>query len=221
MPILAAYAALCLANLVAAGTGWHALDWATKPLLMPLLALWLWRSARRAGVPAGSVVAALLFSAAGDIALISSGTAWFITGMVLFLGAHLSYIATFVRHGALPRLRVPPLVAVPVALALFSGAALAWLWPGLTEAGLAVPMAAYGVALTATAATSAAYGWRCGLGGLLFLISDLLIAVDVADAAELPGPPVWVMVTYLAGQTLLAAGWLRSQRNTGPITGSR
>lgn len=209
MPVLIVYAVVSAANIVAAASANTTLEWLTKPLLMPLLALWLWRAARGTSRPVGGVVAALLFSAAGDIALLNDGDLWFLAGMALFLGAHICYITTFIRHGALGRLRRWPLICVPVGVAVLLAGALVWLWPGLAAIGLAVPMTAYGLALATTAATSSAFGWRTGLGGLLFLTSDLLIAVDVADAAELPGPPIWVMLTYLAAQTLLAFGWLR------------
>ncbi|MBB5868653.1 putative membrane protein YhhN [Allocatelliglobosispora scoriae] len=212
MPVLIAYAVVAVANLISAGVENDVVFWITKPLLMPLLALWLWRAARGSAVPVRGFTAALAFSTAGDIALLGSGDLWFLAGMVFFLGAHICYITTFVRHGALARLRRWPVLAVPIGVAVLLGAALIWLWPGLAEIGLAVPMTAYGLALATTAATSSAFGWRTGLGGLLFLTSDLLIAVDAAGAAELPGPPIWVMLTYLAAQTLLAFGWLRYQR---------
>jgi len=83
--LLALYGIVAVLNIVAAAIGSHALDWATKPLLMPLLALWLWRADRTAK----GIIAGLLFSTAGDIALLNDGQGWFITGMVLFLGAHI------------------------------------------------------------------------------------------------------------------------------------
>src|SRR5829696_3583997 len=97
--ILPLFALLAVANVVASATSNTALDWLTKPLLMPLLALWVWRKR-----PAEKgIIAALLFSAAGDIALIPEGELWFIAGMALFLCAHLCYITTFWRRGARPK----------------------------------------------------------------------------------------------------------------------
>jgi uncharacterized membrane protein YhhN len=213
--VLAAYGVFAVANIVASGLSDHTLDLVTKPLLMPLLALWLWLASRRAGLrPTAGMIAGLLFSAAGDIALIGDGSGWFLAGMVLFLIAHLCYITTLVRHGAVARLRRFPQLLIPIGYAIVLVAALAWLWDGLSAIGLAVPMTGYALALAGTAVTCAAFGWRMGLGGGLFLLSDLLIAVDVADAGALPGPPIWVMVTYLAAQTLIATGWLAHQRRT-------
>lgn len=211
-PVFAAYAILAGLNLVAAGASHPALEWATKPFLMPLLALWFWLACRERGQhPAGGIIAALIFSAAGDIALLNEGSAWFIAGMVLFLGAHISYLGTFLRHGAATRLSGLPMLLIPAGYAVTYAAALAWLWPALSGVGLALPMTGYGLALAGTASLSAAFGWRTGLGGGLFLLSDLLIAIGVADAVRIPGPPIWVMLTYLAAQTLLVTGWLTSR----------
>lgn len=201
-------------NILASGLQSRPLDWATKPLLLPLLALWFWLHHRARGTQATpGILAALLFSWAGDVALQFEGTTAFITGMALFGTAHVCYVTTFVRHGALARMRAMPRLLVPIGYAVFLVGALAWLWPALSEAGLAVPMAVYGTLLSSTAALAAAFGWRTALGGGLFLISDLLIAVRVADAFTIPGPPVWVMVTYIAAQFLLATGWAYRRRD--------
>jgi uncharacterized membrane protein YhhN len=182
-------------HLAASASGNQALIWATKPLLMPLLALWVWRAAPRSR----GIIAALLFSAAGDVALLLPGTAWFIAGMALFLGAHLCYIVTFVHSGARPK----PVIAAIYGLVYLSG--LVWLWKPL--GAMAFPMAFYGLALVGMATLAASINPVVGAGGALFLISDFMIAIDMADAVALPGPPIWAMLTYVAGQTLIATGW--------------
>ena len=52
-----------------------------------------------------------------------------------------------------------------------------------------------------------------GLGGMLFLISDFLIAFRVAETWTVPGPPIWVMLTYAAAQFLIATGWIFFRRS--------
>lgn len=213
--ILIVFALVSAVNLVAVGIRNDALEWATKPLLMPLLGIWLWLATReRNGRPSRLVLAGLALSTGGDIALLSPGTGWFLTGMSLFLGAQLCYLTAFLRAPARSgpgrastALRRPPLVAVPLGYAVLAAAALAWLWPGLTERGVAIPVTVYATALASMATSAAALGWRMGLGGAFFLVSDLMIAVGVADAATLPGPPIWVMTTYLIAQALLMTGW--------------
>lgn len=218
--VLIAFLVVTAANLLANATGGGLAFLLTKPLLMPLLAAYLWRATADRGVPATRLVlAALAFSTGGDVALLGDGTAAFLTGMALFLAAHLCYIAAFTRGGAAAALLRPPLVAVGVAYAVLTVAALAWMWGGLTDAGLAVPVAGYAAALATMAATAAAHGWRVGLGGALFLGSDLLIATGVAEVATLPGPPIWVMATYAAGQALIVTGWAaRGTPHPAPVT---
>ncbi|MEV4198757.1 lysoplasmalogenase [Micromonospora globbae] len=205
--LLAAFVAVAAANLLANAADHRVAELVTKPLLMPLLAAHLWQATTAQGRRTPRLIlAALALSTGGDVALLGTGTGWFLTGMALFLGAHLCYVAAFTRHGAAAALRRPPLLAVPLAYGLLTAAALAWMWPGLTDAGLAVPVAGYALALSTMATTAAAHGWRVGLGGALFLSSDLLIATGVAGVLDPPGAPVLVMATYAAGQALIVTG---------------
>lgn len=203
--LLALYGLAALGNVIAAGTENHVLDWATKPLLMPLLALWLWKVDSRAK----GILAGVLFSWAGDIALQFEGQLWFITGMVFFLGAHICYIATFLKAGARPKL----LVAVGYGIVL--AGALILLWKPL--GAMAIPMTLYAVALATMATLAASINVHVGLGGMLFLVSDFLIAFRVAETWTPPGPPIWVMLTYSAAQFLIVTGWVKRGR---PLLGS-
>jgi uncharacterized membrane protein YhhN len=174
-----------------------------KPLLMPALALAL--VPRRAP---RLLIGALIASCVGDTALLFGG-AWFLVGMGGFAAAHVCYITLFTRGGALrPFTR-------RAGLAL-GGYAVVWttlitlLWPDL-PAGLRIPVACYSLLLAGTAATSLAAGPQTGLpvsglGGGLFLLSDSLIATGLAHWPQPPAADFWVMLTYLAGQYLLATG---------------
>ncbi|MDG9676221.1 lysoplasmalogenase [Micromonospora sp. DH14] len=207
--VLIAFLVATAANLLANATGGGTALLLTKPLLMPLLVAYLWRaSAERGARPDRLLLAALAFATGGDIALMIDGTGWFLAGMACFLGTHLCYLAAFTRHGAATALRRPPLLAVPVVYALLTVVALAWMWAGLTDVGLAVPVAGYAIALAAMATTATTQGWRVGLGAALFLGSDLLIAAGVAEVAQPPGAPVLIMATYAAGQALIVTGWV-------------
>lgn len=192
------YFVLSAIHLVAVGADVTWLEWATKPLLMPLLALWLFtRNGPRL------MVAGLLFSALGDVLLQFDGL--FVLGMAGFAGAHVCYVTYFVRSGAFTTLRRTWWIAV--AYAAVWAALIAWLWPGL--GALQIPVAAYSLLLFSTGAFSAAYGARTGLGGALFVLSDSLIAVRLAAEDTynaLPVGGVWIMITYLAAQYLLASG---------------
>jgi uncharacterized membrane protein YhhN len=214
---LGAYVVVAAATVLAAATESVPLEWATKLVLMPLLAAYLVLAARRDGVPVdGRLLAGTVFAWLGDVMLISSGTGFFIAGMALFLAVHICYIAAFTRGGAARALLRPPLVAVPIGYAVLTVAALAWMWSGLSEAGLAIPIAIYALALATTATTAAAHGWQVAVGAGLFLVSDLLIAVRVAEVAELAGPPIWVMLTYVLAQGLIVTGWARRWGRSRP-----
>ncbi|MGQ5262960.1 lysoplasmalogenase [Micromonospora sp. ZYX-F-536] len=205
--LLATFLAVTVANLLANATDNGVAELLTKPLLMPLLAAYLWRAtAERGARPDRLVLAALAFSTGGDVALLGDGTGWFMAGMACFLAAHLCYLAAFTRHGAATALRRTPLVAVPLGYAVLTVVALTWMWAGLADDGLAVPVAGYALALAAMASTAATQGWRVGLGAALFLGSDMVIAAGVAGMAQPPGAPVLVMASYAAGQALIVLG---------------
>ncbi|HET9381862.1 MAG TPA: lysoplasmalogenase [Streptomyces sp.] len=206
--LLAAYAvaaAVDLAALLADADGGHTL---AKPLLMPLLAAW----AALSGAPR-LLVAALLCGWGGDVLLLSGADPAFLAGMGCFAAGHLCYLALFRTYArAEPRARARARLLVP-GYAVVPAVAVTLLWPGL-PAGLRLPVAVYSVLLTATACAAAVrVGAVAGLGGALFLLSDLLIATGVAGWPQLPRPDFWVMLTYIAAQALLAAGALAARRS--------
>ncbi|WP_440073260.1 lysoplasmalogenase [Streptosporangium sp. OZ121] len=203
--LLIAFAACAVLHLLAPAAGPTAVEWVTKGLLMPLLAAWV---AARHGPP--PVVAGLLFSGAGDVALqFDAGAGVFVLGMGLFAVAHACYVTYFVRGGALPELRRRP--HVPAAYAVVWVILITVLWPGL--GALRIPVAVYSLILTATAVTALGYGPRAGLGGALFLLSDALIAFRLAGV-EVPHSGIWVMLSYIAAQFLIASG--ASRPRTAP-----
>lgn len=78
-------------------------------------------------------------------------------------------------------------------------------------AGVLLPaVAVYAGLLAAMAALATGLGPLGAVGGLCFIVSDTLIALDVFGALELPGRDVAVMATYLAAQSLLVTAVLRA-----------
>jgi uncharacterized membrane protein YhhN len=127
--------------------------------------------------------------------------------MVFFLAAYAIYAAEFIRSGAAGRLRRWPRWLVPLGYGTAVTAAMAWLWRGLREQGVALPMAGYAALMALMAATATTWGWRVGLGAGLLLASDTLIGIGLAEVAELPGRGALVMATYLVGLALVVNGW--------------
>jgi hypothetical protein len=168
----------------------------TKPLLMLALVAAVGAAAPRL------LRGALLASCAGDLFLIFGGS-WFLVGMGGFAVAHVCYVTHFVRTGALRD--HARLLRIGAPYAVVWAVLITMLWPDL-DAGLRIPLAVYSLLLTATAVASACAGPRTGIGGALFLVSDSLIATDLADWPQLPAAGFWVMATYLTAQYLLATG---------------
>ncbi len=189
---LAAFAAATAVDLGSLLADWHLGHVLAKPLLMPLLVVYvITRGAPRL------LVAALLFGWGGDLALLFDAEPAFLIGMGSFAVGHVCYLVLFGKRTA------NPLLGGAYTLALLGTVAL--LWADLPP-DLRIPVAGYSLLLTAMAFRSSALGLRAGIGGALFLLSDTLIASGVADWPQLPRPDFWIMATYVAAQYLLATG---------------
>lgn len=173
---------------------------AVKGLLMPSLLVWV-VLALGAAAPRLLVVG-LAFATVGDVGL--EFDALFLVGMGGFFAMQVCYVLGFIGMGAWPNVRRNWTIAA--GYLAFWMAANALLGPRLDD--LRVPILLYSLALCVMATFAAGVDRRVGLGGMLFLISDMLIGVDLADL-DLPGRAMIVMVTYLAAQYLIATGWAR------------
>lgn len=177
---------------------------------LPLLALSM------PGTPGTALIllaAALLFSCLGDIFLaLKNDPRNFSRGLGAFLISHLFYLAVMLplasASGGLPSALSDLQWAGIALLALMAGGVLAWLWPVLGRLRLAVT-AYLGVisAMAAAALCVAGAAPWLGLGALLFVLSDALIAIDkFRRPVPFRGPAIWI--TYYAGQVLIAASLL-------------
>ncbi|MGA4842789.1 lysoplasmalogenase [Streptomyces sp. G45] len=198
--IAAAFALAALGDLIGVLTASDTAHTVFKPLLMPLLAAYV---TVRGGPRL--LVAALLLGWGGDTLLLLDADPAFLAGMASFAAGHVCYLALFRRHGSgHPRTRGAGLV---VAYAGALAVTVALLWPDLPS-DLRGPVAGYSLLLTAMAYAATRLGPAAAVGGALFLLSDTLIATDVADWPQAPRPDFWIMLTYLAAQLLLARGVL-------------
>lgn len=188
-------------------TGQPWLVWLFKPLTTLLVIAHAWRQARAgSAAPRRWVLLGLVFSLAGDVALMWPQPQAFIVGLLAFLLAHLCYLWAFTR--------VERLAAWPWSFlfyALLAGGILARLWPGV-PADLRPPVIAYVLCLAAMGAQTAVLWRRRGarvlaLGGLLFVVSDALLATNKFASGPLPLASLWVLSTYWAAQWCIAS-WL-------------
>lgn len=193
--------------------GWTVLHWIGKPLATAILVALAWRAGAAADARLRrGVLAGLVFSLAGDVLLMLSPTL-FVGGLVAFLAAHLCYLWAFTADTPLFA-RQWPLVA----LGAIGAAILAFLWSGLAPA-LRGPVIAYVVVLVAMAAQSIAR-WQvhpgaatrmAAIGGVLFVASDALLAID-RFRSPIAAAPLWVLGTYWAAQWGIAQSVRGAQR---------
>jgi uncharacterized membrane protein YhhN len=181
--------------------------WATKPLLMPVLAAFALVAAGDGKKDMRLPATGMLLSGLGDTALLGSES-WFVPGMGAFAAAHACYITALARDGAARGVRL----RVAAAYAALWAILIAVLWRGLGS--LRVPVAAYSLLLVSMAVLASGRNRRAAAGGALFVASDVLIACSLAGINALPRQESAVMPTYVAAQFLLAAGYLRPQRDT-------
>jgi len=139
----------------------------------------------------------------------------FAAGAAAFAAGHMVAIGLYRRH---PRTGVNPsqwtvAALIPAAAATFP-AFLLWGRPD------AVPFVAYGLLLGAMAASAWLSRFPRRLvaaGALLFLVSDMLIAVRLGVGAQWLGLPIWLL--YYLGQLMIFLGVLSSPSEMGRGTG--
>lgn len=202
--VLAAVVAGCAALTIAGELyDWAMLVWIFKPLATATIALAAWRRGLLLRRYSRFIVAGLVFSLAGDVFLITPE--YFVFGLLAFLVAHMCYLAAFtadVRLGASAK----PFMAV----AVIATAAVFVIWPGV-ESELRLPVIAYVLVLSMMTAQAQARAFlrgtyearRAALGGALFLISDLILAIDKFHS-PVPAATFWILATYWSAQTLIA-----------------
>lgn len=209
-PLLAAFAVLAVVHLGALLGGFTGVEEFTKPALMPVLAGYV--LARGGPV---LLAGALLFGCGGDTFLQIGGDILFLVGMGSFAAGHVCYLMLFARHGAAPAGgRRGPTAGLAAGYAVLLAGTVALLWPDL-PAELRIPVAGYSLLLTAMAFGALRAGLWAALGGLLFLLSDTLIATGIAHWPQPPAAGFWIMLTYAAAQLALACGVLRAVDTAG------
>ncbi|XP_041510569.1 lysoplasmalogenase [Microtus oregoni] len=141
---------------------------------------------------------ALVCSAVGDACLIWPKT--FLYGMAAFSAAHLFYLRAFGLSPLQPGLLLYIMLA---SLIYYS-----FLLPHL-EPDMVLPVLAYGLILSSMLWRSLVRGGSAGWGGVLFTISDGVLAWN-AFIRSLPFARHVIMTTYYAAQLLLILSGLRN-----------
>lgn len=155
------------------------------------------------GFPGIFLTGALLGSVCGDVLLDLPDAGFFIYGLAAFLAAHVFYTVLFFRYAKRPS---GSDMAVIAGLILFACLML-WLFRGI-DPGLFGPVAAYIVVIVTMSigallvpAASRLLFW----GALLFIASDLVLAVNKFLIAVPYGRPVNISLYFLAQFSIVAA----------------
>ncbi|MBO6168675.1 MAG: lysoplasmalogenase [Bacteroidales bacterium] len=207
------YAVCCILNLWGCLSDGD-LERCVKPALMPLLCLTTFTYLLpRRGEGAALLLCGQLFGFAGDTMLLGKGFVFFAGGIGLFLIGHIFYICLFGGRSWKGLKAWHWALAMTFCLGLTAG-----LIKGIGVNGtMLAPMGVYGFVLTllmfSTLAGALRFGgltwWMLFAGAVLFTFSDALIAVrNFGNLSRFMGG-FGVMSTYLAAQTLLAAGGVR------------
>lgn len=157
------------------------------------------------------LVAALLFSAAGDVLL---ALPWWEPSFVLGLGAFLvAHVCLLVALLPLVR-RTPARLAACAVLVAACVALLAWFWPNLLDQGMAVPVTLYiavlGAMVCAALLADLPTPWTA-LGAVCFAVSDAMIGISrFVLGNEVLAVPIWW--AYAASILAITAGFLFGRR---------
>lgn len=205
-----AFISVAVLELVACAFEIDQLRHITKPLLMPILLVYL-RKGTTGQITMSFLFAAgaIIFSFVGDALLMfmERGAMFFLAGLIAFALAHLSYVLSYSRAKDSEH-KIPVLTkilyAIPFLIVLVG--VLIWVLPGV-EAMMKLPVVLYGVIINMTILVAI---YRNGgaiqesvnqvtLGSIFFLMSDMLLALNLF-VQPMANADVWVMLTYIFAQ---------------------
>lgn len=200
--------AMCaIVTIVAATLGWRRVLYVFKPVTTLLIILLAMHIPTELHLYKPLVVAGLVFSLVGDVLLMLPKDR-FTGGLVAFLLAHLVYLCAF-AEGMYGRGldRAPWWVFVP--LLAYAAVLMRALMPHVPHT-LKSPVGAYSLALMLMAGQAVMRGvagvpggMAAAAGGILFVISDSVLALD-RFRGPIRGGQAIVLATYFAAQTLIA-----------------
>jgi uncharacterized membrane protein YhhN len=207
-------------NWLSVAKGWKTAEYITKPATMILLFGWLAFVGGFGSVPLICFGLGIFLSLAGDVFLVLSyyrfSNRWFVSGLIAFLLAHVSYIIGLNT----PLAGFSPIWGIGLALILALSAArvLRRIVAGVRQKGLErleIPVVIYGTVITLMLLSALLTFYRAdwktsaaglvGLGAILFYFSDILLAWN-KFVAPIKNGRLANMILYHLGQFALVAG---------------
>ncbi len=210
--VISLYVFVALCDLAGIMMEWTELRHFSKPLLMPILAYYVWL---KSGRSTPFLLAGILFSWIGDVALMYDQirSFYFLIGLGAFLLAHILYIMSYRRASDKPSpYESSSLVVVASVLVLLVGAALLYFlsptlgplkFPVYLYAGILVLMVL--AALSRFRKTNTISYWHVLWGAILFMVSDSILAIN-KFAMPIYASGILIMTTYISAQYLIAKG---------------
>ena len=187
----------------------------TKPLLMPMLLLYVFSQTHI--LIRNKLIFILIFAWLGDMFLLIPGNSplYFQLGLGSFLIMQIAYIRLFSSQSSAGYFNVDQWFSLPIIpVLIYVVGFLAFLIP-LISAALYVPVGLYALALGAM--LYAAYLRKMDssyylifIGAILFVISDSLLAL-AKFYFSFSGNSIYVMFTYIMAQLLLILGLCKLQ----------
>lgn len=204
------YIFLSAANIAGRYRNSDRIHFITKPLLMPMLALFYVSALGQNSSPL--VLLALGFGTAGDVLLLvprSKGMRWFLIGMGSFMAGHICYFRWFIIRSAPIGWELPWLVGTAAAIFL-----TVWFRHTMSASGhrYAPVLSAYSLVIDLIIVGSLTTWGRgpmmgtllCFTGTLFFCLSDFFIAMNMIG--QRIGDEGSVMITYTTAQLLIVSG---------------
>lgn len=188
----------------------------TKPAIAGSLFVLVFGKTFSSSLLKHSILAALIFSIAGDLLLLftEDGGVYFLLGLLGFLLAHACYILAFVHRGYLhnAKLAWPGLLAVAYAIFVYQYIAdgLGDRQPYVIAYMFILIMLLLVALLRRSYVSKTSYLWVLA-GAMLFMLSDSLLAVN-AFKTPVPFAGIAIMVTYAMAQWFLVHGAIEQNK---------
>jgi uncharacterized membrane protein YhhN len=185
-----------------------------KGMAMAPLAVLSFLLARTYGRSFAYLGIAQALSSAGDV-LLDLSPSYFMLGLAAFLLSHIEYATVWLLYRPRPFRTTAGRTGLAVGVLVYAIAFGTWLIPGLGD--LSGPVVLYMAAITVMvgSAVVSCFPIGVGLGAILFLASDSVLAVN-RFKFPVPGHEFLVWPAYFAGQLLMAITTVRTltQRDT-------